>query len=239
MKNNTTIQENDLEKQVTQDGSVTIIRKESGLLYRSAHGAQQESTEVFVQGAKLTDIKKRWNVFELGFGTGMNFSTTRRFAQEHNVLLHYEAVDHLPVPPSFGTCIWTQRALELVREKQESITIEIPEGSLTLHPYSFQEVQFNQVFDAIFHDPFGPGANPECWTTDCFIKEASIISKQGIWTSYGASGAMRRALAQSGFYVAVGPGIGKKRETTQASKCPDVLFPRKIKYTPPTQHLSS
>ena len=238
MKNNT-IQESDLEKQVTEDGSVTIARKESGLLYRSAHGAQQESTEVFVQGTKPCIFQDQWSVFELGFGTGMNFSTTRRFAHEHDVLLHYEAVDHLPVPSSFGTCIWTQKALRLVREKRESITIEIPEGSLTLHPYPFQEVQFNRVFNAIFHDPFGPGANPECWTTDCFIKEASILTEQGIWTSYGASGAMRRALAQSGFYVAVGPGIGKKRETTRASKCSDVLFPLKIKYAPPTQHLRS
>ena len=206
MKNNTTIQESDLVKQVTQDGSVTIARKESGLLYRSAHGAQQESTKVFVQGAKPTIIQNQWSVFELGFGTGMNFSTTRRFAQEHNILLHYEAVDHLPVPPSFGTCIWTQKALKLVRIRRESITIEIPEGSLTLHPYPFQEVQFKQEFDAIFHDPFGPGANPECWTTECFIKEAALLTKHGIWTSYGASGAMRRALAQSGLYVAVGPG---------------------------------
>ena len=229
---NPTIQEDDLEIQTTSDGSKTIARKTSGLLYRSVHGALQESTEVFVNGAQLVKIKNQWRVFELGFGTGMNFSTTYTFAQKLGVCLHYEAVDHLPIPKSYGTCIWAQKALELVRRMKDTVILPIPNGTLTLHPYSFEEVHIGQTFDAIYHDPFGPGANPDCWTNKCFQKESLLLSETGIWTSYGASGAMRRALAETGFYVAIGPGIGKKRETTRASKSKESLLPLKVKYIP-------
>ena len=214
MNKNNTINENDLEIQTTNDGSTTISRKETGLLYRSAHGALQESKEVFVKGANLFKRKHQWNIFELGFGTGMNFSTTCHYAKKYGVRLHYEAVDHLPVPDSFATCEWGQKALALVRESKESASIKIPMGTLTLHPFPFQEVHLGKVFDAVYHDPFGPSANPDCWKTDCFVKEAMLLSATGIWTSYGASGAMRRALAQAGLFVAVGPSVGRKRETT-------------------------
>ena len=234
MKKSSIISESDLEERTTEDGSKTLIRKKSGLSYRSTHGALKESTEVFVQGAKLETIAEEWSVFELGFGTGMNFTTTLSLAKRQGVRLRYEAVDHLPVPPSFSACEWTKMALKLVRNKKESITIKIPLGTLTLHPHSFLETSINKEFDAIFHDPFGPGANPECWTMECFKKEYQLLKQNGIWTSYGASGAMRRALAEVGLYVAVGPGIGRKRETTRASKSVDSLFPYKIKYKPTT-----
>ena len=229
---NPRIQEDDLEIRTTHDGSKTIARKASGLMYRSAQGAQQESTEVFVHGAQLAKIKNEWRVFELGFGTGMNFSTTHSFAQRTGVHLHYEAVDHLPIPKSFGMCIWAQQVLEQVRKKKDTVTLQIPNGTLTLHPYPFQEVHIGKKFDAIYHDPFGPGANPDCWTHTCFQKQSLLLTESGIWTSYGASGAMRRALADSGFFVAIGPGIGKKRETTRASKSKEALSPYKVKYTP-------
>ena len=232
MKKSPIIQENDLEERITNDGSKTIVRKSTGLLYRSAHGAQQESEEVFLRGANLPKLENQWRVFELGFGTGMNFSTAHSFAKEYGVHLHYEAVDHLPVPQTYATCTWTRKALAMVRKKREKITLETPVGTLTLHPHPFREILLSTEFDAIFHDPFGPSANPDCWTKDCFIQEFHLLSKTGIWTSYGASGAMRRALAEVGFYVAVGPGIGKKRETTRASKSIASLFPYKIKYKP-------
>ena len=232
MKKTPKIQESDLEVRITGDGSKTIARKDTGLLYRSAHGAQKESLEVFVQGAKLHTQKSTWRIFELGFGTGMNFSTTYALAKKTGVDVHYEAVDHLPIPPIYAKCTWTQKALLLVRKKQEKVTIPLPTGVLILHPHPFDEVQLDQEFDAIYHDPFGPSANPECWTKECFEKEVRLLSDTGIWTSYGASGEMRRALAAAGCYVAVGPGIGKKRETTRASKCIESLAPHKIKYTP-------
>lgn len=222
----------DLETIITKDGSKTIARKESGLLYRSEQGAQQESINVFVEGSGILCTPKQWNVFELGFGTGMNFTTTLQHAQEAGVQLYYETVDHMPVPAIFGTCSWAKKILELVRKTMRTAQIEFPNGTILFHPYPFEKAAIRQVADAIYHDPFGPSDNPEGWSLSCFQKEASILSETGIWTSYGASGAMRRALARSGMYVAIGPSIGKKRETTRASKSPESLHNLKIKYKP-------
>ena len=229
----TALEEKDLEERITKDGSRTIVRKASGLMYRSSQGALEESSLVFVEGSGLLQKKQQWNVFEFGFGTGMNFNTTYRYAVQEKIELHYEAVDHMPVPSKFASCSWSAKILERVRSTNTPFTMKTPIGTMTLHPCSFEKASINICADAIFHDPFGPSDNPEGWSELCFKKEASILSDTGIWTSYGASGAMRRALAKTGFFVAVGPPIGKKRETTRASKSSSSVQHLKIKYRPP------
>lgn len=232
MNKNHLIQEHELEEITTDDGSRTVARRVDGMMYRSAYGAQRESTEVFVQGVQPIKAKNVWRIFELGFGTGMNFSNTHDFARKSGVHLFYEAVDHLPIPPSYAACTWAKKALQQAREKQERVIIDFSGGTLVLHPHPFLEVIVQQTFDAVYHDPFGPAANPESWTKECLAKEVQLMSDTGIWTSYGASGAMRRALADVGCYVAIGPGTGKKRETTRASKCLASLCSYKVKYKP-------
>ena len=86
--------------------------------------------------------------------------------------------------------------------------------------------------DAIFHDPFAPNINPRSWTERCFTWEAENLKPAGILTTYSAAGHVRRALARAGFFVAIGPGVGKKRETTRASRQQERLQPLRIKYTP-------
>jgi tRNA 5-methylaminomethyl-2-thiouridine biosynthesis bifunctional protein len=78
-------------------------------------------------------------------------------------------------------------------------------------------------FDAVYHDPFGPAANPECWGEPCFAWERAHLSETGLITTYGASTPMRRAMAQSGLYLASRKGSGNKREMTLAARNPEAL----------------
>ena len=227
----------DLEVFVTEDGSSTIRRKDSGLLYRSAHGADQESNAVFVEGTHLHLHNDTWKVFELGFGRGCNFENTLSRAVRNGVVLHYVAVDHAPIPSTFVQNPITKTLLEKVRQSHQTETIEFSNGTLTLHPHPFQQVTIDMQFHAIFHDPFGPKFNPVCWTKECFTKEYSLLQHNGVWSSYGAAGHIRRALASAGFFVAIGDGIGKKRETTRAAKTPEALARYRIKYHPTTYNI--
>jgi len=222
----------DLEVFVTEDGSSTLRRKDSGLLYRSAQGASKESISVFVEGTHLPTRKAQWKVFELGFGGGCNFANTLSQALHNGVKLHYEAVDHLPIHPSYAQHHIVHKILQHVRSSRESVTLPLPNGTLTLHPHPFAELICTEKFHAIFHDPFGPHANPTCWTEECFEKEFSLLHDDGVWSSYGAAGHIRRALANVGFFVAIGNGIGRKRETTRAAKDRSLLNQYKIKYQP-------
>jgi tRNA U34 5-methylaminomethyl-2-thiouridine-forming methyltransferase MnmC len=226
------LQEIDLEEHKTKDGSCTIRRKDSGWMYRSIHGAEQESCSVFVEGAMLSQKKEEWKVFELGFGMGTNFAMTVKRAEELGVVLYYEAVDHLPVPPSFARHPLAQKALQEARSKRATARVSMENLTLVLHPFSFASVEPTEKFDAIFHDPFGPTENPDCWTDACFTLQSILLKEDGVWTSYGAAGRIRRALARAGLYVAIGTGVGKKRETTRAAKKESVLKGLKIKYRP-------
>ena len=72
-------------------------------------------------------------------------------------------------------------------------------------------------FDAYYHDPFAPDANPDCWTTDCFVWAKALMKPDAILATYGASSAARRAMRDAGLFVASLPGAPGKREMTIAS----------------------
>ncbi len=82
-----------------------------------------------------------------------------------------------------------------------------------------QDTRFGEgLFDAYYHDPFGPSQSPQCWTPACFEWAYSLLKDDGILTTYGASGQARRAMQAAHFVVAKGPGSGRKREMTIAGK---------------------
>ena len=111
----TPLYNNDLEIVVTADGSSTLRRKDSGLLYRSTHGAAQESNAVFVEGTHIHLRSSPWTVFELGFGRGCNFENTYKRAVQNDARLHYVAVDHAPIPPDFALSPLVAQLLTTVR----------------------------------------------------------------------------------------------------------------------------
>jgi tRNA 5-methylaminomethyl-2-thiouridine biosynthesis bifunctional protein len=96
---------------------------------------------------------------------------------------------------------------------------------LVLYPCAWELVLLpgELSFDAVYHDPFGPAANPECWGQPCFAWERAHLSETGLITTYGASTAMRKAMAQAGLYLASCKGSGNKREMTLAARNSEAL----------------
>lgn len=75
----------------------------------------------------------------------------------------------------------------------------------------------NNIFDAVFHDPFSPAKNPELWSLDFFKEERRVIKEDGIITTYSAAPQIRRAIYEAGFQIGRGPSVGPKKEGTLAS----------------------
>jgi tRNA U34 5-methylaminomethyl-2-thiouridine-forming methyltransferase MnmC len=197
----------------TPDGSVTYRNTEVGATYRSVHGAESESRYVFLEGTGLPDRPGPWRVLELGFGTGLNFSTTVRAAAEKGVELEYVSLEPAPLPPDH----W------LVDPQWHDLNpgqpLRLGTVTLTVVPDLWQDYCPPQGhFHACFHDPFGPAISPECWTADCFRWSYGALACDGVLATFGAASATRWAMKEAGFLVARLPGAKPKREMTIASK---------------------
>ena len=82
-----------------------------------------------------------------------------------------------------------------------------------LEDYSTQE-----KFDIVYFDAFGPGAQPELWTENIFVKMYDCLKPGGILVTFCAQGEFKRTLKKAGFEVERLEGPPGKREMTRAKK---------------------
>lgn len=75
------------------------------------------------------------------------------------------------------------------------------------------------LYDAIYHDPFSPAANPEAWTPAVLDWLARRLAPGGSLVTYSVRGEVRRALAAAGLEVRRIPGPpGGKRASLAARR---------------------
>jgi tRNA 5-methylaminomethyl-2-thiouridine biosynthesis bifunctional protein len=227
---------------VTEDDSRTVFLPDRGIHYRSVFGALGESRHVFLGGSGLLQKPTPWRILELGFGTGLNFLTTAEafLAVFDDGLLDFHTVDWRPLSPEFfrdlGYEQWVQNPdlLTLVEEalalgqvpRDDTIQVTGLNGRirLTLYPWDWREIPTaNLQVDAVYHDPFGPDANPDSWSVDCFRWSSAAMTPQARLATYGASTRTRIAMTAAGLYLARPEGYGKKREMTVAALSPEPL----------------
>ena len=71
-------------------------------------------------------------------------------------------------------------------------------------------------FDAVFLDPFSPGADPPLWSA-VFLAEVGRRMAPGAWLStYTVAMSVRERLALAGLRVGLGPRVGRKAQGTLA-----------------------
>lgn len=204
---------------VTRDGSLTYLNTAVGATYRSVNGAASESRHVFLESSSLLQRPSPWRVLELGFGTGLNFQTTSRAAQEAGVELDYVTLEPALMPSD----LWLTETEW--KQARPGHPLEIGPISLTIVPLRWQDyAPATEFFDACYHDPFGPGQAPECWEAPCFEWSAQALKTDGVLVTFGAAGATRRAMQLAGYQVGILPGANGKREMTIASRSASALI---------------
>jgi tRNA U34 5-methylaminomethyl-2-thiouridine-forming methyltransferase MnmC len=127
-----------------------------------------------------------------------------------------------------------ERALELERDamgaEQRSgpcgvplpgggrLRLRIGDGRRTL-PRAAPE----ERFDAVFLDPFSPGADPALWEAAFLGEVARRMASGSVLSTFSAAFRVRARLAGAGLLVGAGPRVGRKAEGTLAS--PDRALP--------------
>jgi tRNA U34 5-methylaminomethyl-2-thiouridine-forming methyltransferase MnmC len=211
----------------TEDGSHTIFVPELNEHYHSIHGAVQESMHIFINSGLNFCTADPINIFEVGFGTGLNSLLTAVESKKSNRIINYTSIEKYPVETDllnklnysrftgdFGKEIfsgihsaeWGNKTqitdnFFLLKIKGD-LTISIPEGN----------------FNLIYFDAFGPDKQPEMWSKEIFEMIASVTCKAGVLVTYSAKGEVKRNLKACGFEVTLLPGPPGKRQIIRAIK---------------------
>ncbi len=215
------------EIKITSDGSHTIFVPELNEHYHSVHGAVQESTFIFINNGFEVCKADPLNIFEVGFGTGLNALLTaiKSMAGEREV--NYTSIEKFPVDENIisslnhhlfageeGKVIYN-----LIHASPWNINVNICKnfnlkkikGDFIVEPPSGR-------FDLIYFDAFGPDKQPEMWTREMFAGIAAVTNKNGILVTYSAKGEVKRNLKACGFDVTLLPGPPGKRQMIRAVK---------------------
>jgi tRNA U34 5-methylaminomethyl-2-thiouridine-forming methyltransferase MnmC len=216
--------------QVTADGSHTIAIPAMQVTYHSIHGAIKESMHVFIESG-LTPVLYNYkiiNIFEMGFGTGLNALLSLQQAIQHEQKIYYYAVELFPLQAHEYTCLnygaqfqsnLLQRYFMQMHESAWEKNIDV-HSLFTLHKtnQSLLHLSTYQSFNLIYFDAFAPNAQPELWTQKVFEKMFHLLCENGILVTYCSKGDVRRAMVTAGFTVEKLPGPPRKREMIRALK---------------------
>lgn len=215
---------------VTKDGSHTIQLGDSKEHYHSTHGAIQESEHIFIkQGLEQLDKElKDVQIFEVGFGTGLNAFLTYLHAKDKGVFVNYTGIEAFPLEKEIYKELNYHSELEagegeqifsLIHESEWGNTFFLsPDFALTKVKSKLEDFYLLNKYHLIYFDAFDPEYQPELWTAEMFEKMYAMLEPGGILVTYSAKGKVRRALKKAGFLVEKLPGPPGKREMTRAIK---------------------
>lgn len=207
----------------TPDGDLTLFHPRYGEHYSSRHGPQAQSETVFVRGSG-THLHPAPRVLEVGFGLGLNFRTTLRFAPR----VEYLAYEAHPLPSTWLRAVSAAEThpcwlalLDAWDEAAARGSLELTAGGAHLQLYFGDVTQASLPANwasAVYLDGFSPAKNPEVWTPSFTARLAGSLLPGGRLATYSAAGAVRRALASAGLRVEKRSGLRGKREFVVATR---------------------
>ncbi len=213
----------------TGDGSNTLFNEKIGENYHSKHGALQESKHVFIEaGLKATiENKKELHIFEVGFGTGLNFLLSLDECIQKNIQLHYTALEPFPLsvadlqPLNYRQYISDNIWSEFIHlyDPEKSSSIQFSDGStLELYIETLEKFAPKKQFDLIYFDAFSVRHQPELWSDEIILKTCEMLKSGGIFVTYAITGKLKRAVVAAGCSLEKLTGAPGKREMLRATK---------------------
>jgi tRNA U34 5-methylaminomethyl-2-thiouridine-forming methyltransferase MnmC len=212
---------------VTSDGSHTIFVPGLNEHYHSVHGAVQESEFIFIRYGFNTCKTNPLNIFEVGFGTGLNALLTAIKSKDGSREVIYTSIEKYPLPDEITSTLNYDRftgkeGKEIFRHIHavpwnkrvricKNFTINKIEGDLAA-------MSFPEMYDLIYFDAFGPEKQPEMWSPEVLAAIGAVTLKDGVLVTYSAKGEVKRNLKAAGFEVKLLPGPPGKRQIIRAVK---------------------
>ena len=212
---------------LTEDGSHTLFSPQFGEIYHSRKGAIAESMHVYIlHGIGACDLRSV-NVFEMGFGSGLNALLSWKYAEENKLKMYYTGLELFPVPNDITSQINYGMLLPGYEEKfkllhqsdwgkavplSENFTLTKLNGSLS------DMIPPETKFNVIYFDAFAPTKQPELWTAEVFKKVYDMMAAGGILTTYSSKSVVRKDMMSVGFRVEKLQGPQGKRDMVRAWK---------------------
>jgi len=195
--------------------------------YHSVHGAVQESNFIFINNGFDVCKADPLNIYEVGFGTGLNALMTAIKSMTGLRKVNYTAIEKYPVEKDI---ISSLNHHHFAGEEGKEIYYSIHTSpwntrvnicrnfSLKKIKGDFTKELLTGSYDLIYFDAFGPEKQPEMWTSKIFAELAAVTNYNGILVTYSAKGDVKRSLKASGFDVLLLPGPPGKRQIIRAIK---------------------
>lgn len=211
----------------TKDGSSSIYIPEMDETYHSVHGAVQEALHVFIKNGLALMSKGEINVFELGFGTGLNAFLSEQYSSQNKISIYYDSIEAYPVEVNLLNKMNYNNVVKYKIEIYESIhkaewevenriseTFQLRKIEAKIQDFEVEKKHYH----IIFFDAFGPRAQSEMWSVEILQKMYDCLRNDGRLVTYCAQGQFKRDLKYIGFKVENLPGPPGKREMTVATK---------------------
>jgi Uncharacterized conserved protein len=214
----------------TADSSKTLHLPELNEQYHSKHGALTEAEHVYVKAGLQHRLAANaysgdLNVFELGFGTGMNAALTAALVAGHpQIKCLYTVIEPIILSPEqydlFREETWALKAPFIaLHEARWGEVVAISDNfSLLKLQTSFEVFEAPDLVDLVYYDAFGPRVYPQLWEPWALQKCADLMKPKAVWVSYCAKGSVRRSLQEAGLVVERLAGPPGKREMLRACK---------------------
>jgi tRNA U34 5-methylaminomethyl-2-thiouridine-forming methyltransferase MnmC len=212
---------------VTEDGSQSLFIPELNEHYHSVHGAIQESKHVYIDAALSTCEKDTINVFEMGFGTGLNALLTYQYALHHEKKINYFTIEKYPLSESEYKILNYESIINLPEKGVLHKLHSAPIGTDTKITNSFSFTKYHTdiktlscsfPIDVCYYDAFAPDIQPDLWSSEIFLEIYQAMNPGGVLSTYSAKGQVKRNLIKAGFTIEKLKGPPGKREILRAWK---------------------
>lgn len=202
---------------VTSDGSHSLLNTDLGETYHSRHGAVQESLHVFINNGLRNVQREVVNVFEVGFGTGLNALLTATAG----VKVKYTVLEAFPLDESvYSSLNYSPKELLLrlhVAPWHEFVQIN-PDFSLKKIHDMLERIALTEKYDLIYFDAFAPSKQPSMWDIQILKKVCDTLTPGGLFVTYCAKGQLKRDLKSLGLEVETLQGPPGKKEMVRGVK---------------------
>ena len=216
---------------ITCDGSHTLFVDALNENYHSLHGAYAEAIHVFIEMGLRPAVEKFYsiNVFEVGFGTGLNAILAYNYAIKNSHSLCYTGIEKYPLTQEIVSQLnygnhWKNKKLDEIfklmhEEKWNSnimldTNIQFKKLDRCVLNYPLE----SNYYHVIFFDAFAPEKQPEMWSIELFSKLHTALQSGGLLVTYCAKGQFKRDLKSAGFEVETLEGPPGKREMVRGIK---------------------
>lgn len=216
----------------TDDGSSTLKNNLIDDTYHSVHGAINESRIVYLENGfhyTLKSFNTSINIFELGFGTGLNTLLTAIECNKLKIKVNYHAIEAFPIDLSVIQHLnyseimnddSSKKIFSDIHQCKWNEWINISNYfSLIKEQNKLEDCKLeSEKYHLVYYDAFGPSKQPEMWTYDMIYKVCSGITQNGVFVSYSTKGELKRMLKNLGFNIEKLHGPKGKREVLRAVK---------------------